>query len=184
MHPMCPPLYFPKIHYVGGFWWNFLKVVSHGDFVGSIPWRLKHCINPILGSWNESIMLCSIQFTAGGVCSTALCSKMVGVLKWVNSDVKHKGLERSQFWCFAIYVASEGPERSQFGLKCHVCHSSHSQCPHRVLNEVQRLMLKVGMTFCWPISPSCLMQGVTFLEVGLLVLGQYCGWGSDGCNMM
>ena len=74
-------------------------------------------------------------------------------LEGVNSDVKCKGLERSQFGCFAVYIASEGLERSQFltfccnshckglersqiGLKCHVCHSSLSQCPHTVLDEV------------------------------------------------
>ena len=50
-------------------------------------------------------MLCLIQFTAGGFCSTDLCSKTVGVLKGVNFDVKCKGLERSQFGHFAIYVA-------------------------------------------------------------------------------
>ena len=103
-------------------------------------------------------MLCSIQLTAGGVCSTDLCSKTVGVLKGVNSDVKHKGLERSQF-----------------GLKGHICHSSDSRCPHRVLDEVQRLMLKAGMTFCQPISSSCMMQGVKYLAVGLPVLGRVLG---------
>ena len=57
-------------------------------------------------------------------------------------------------------------------MKCHENCSSCSQIPHRVLKEVQRLMLKVWMTFCWPISPSCMAQGVKSLEVGLLVLCQ------------
>ena len=119
------------------------------------------------------------------------------VLKWVNyivfdtvhcrgscneSDlgVEHKGLEMSQFRC----KTCKGLERSQytllhrvlkgvnFGWNVTKCRSSCSQFPHRVLKEVQRLMLKVGMTFCRPISPSCMMQGVKSLEVGLPVLCQ------------
>ena len=81
----------------------------------------------------------------------------------------------SQFLTFCCISHCWGLERSQFGLKCHICRSSQSRCPCTVLDEVQRLMLKARMTFCWPISSSCLMQGVTFLEVGLPVLGRVLG---------
>ena len=174
----------PNFHCVGGFevyhWRQFtmeiLQVVSHGD-LGSLPWRLKHCINPIWWSWNDWIGLRLRQFTAGGVFSTVLCPKMLGVLKGVHSDVKRKGLERSQFVTFCCIrccagswkesisdekhkglersqfltfcqcshckglersqfqcktqgswkeslLMHRGLERSQFGLKYHVCHSS------------------------------------------------------------
>ena len=136
--------------------------------------------------WDSSLL---------GVFVSPICIwKTVRVLKGVNSDVKHKVLKGVNLWHFAVYVAVQGLERSQFlmfcwnshcrglemsqfGLKCHVCHSSHSRCPHRVLDEVQCLMLKARVTFCWPISSSCMMQGVTSLEVGLLVLCQVLGMG-------
>ena len=36
-----------EIHCVESFDDLCLKVVSHGDFAGSLPWRLKHCKVPI-----------------------------------------------------------------------------------------------------------------------------------------
>ena len=76
-----------EIHCVERFECLCLKVVSHGDFAGSLPWWLKHCWNPIWGSWNYWIGLSLRQFTAGGV----EMSRFVSESTW--------GLERSQFQC-------------------------------------------------------------------------------------
>ena len=54
-----------------------------------------------------------------------------GVLKGVNSSVEHKGLERSQFG---------------LTMSCMPFKSVHNVLT-QVLDEVQHLMLKVGMTF-------------------------------------
>ena len=128
--------------------------------------------------------------------------KTVGVLRWVNSNVKCKGLERSQFWrfCpymlllrvlkgvifwgktqgswnesisdrFAVIVTAGVLKGVNFGEMSCMPFKLFMMCSHSS-RWSQRLMLKVGMTFCWPISQSCTMQGVKFLEVGLLVLGQ------------
>ena len=90
-------------HHVERFECLSLKVVSHGDFAGSLPWRLKHyksnlrvlkwlnwvmfetvhcwgcwnesaCVWKCLGSWNESI------------CDILQCTLLHMVLKWVNFD--------------------------------------------------------------------------------------------------
>ena len=103
----------------------------------------------------------------------------IRVLKWVNFQCKTQGSwNESISDIFAVIVTAGVWKGVNLGWKCHVCRSSQSRCPHTVLDEVQRLMLKAGMTFCRPISPSCPMQGVTFLEVGLPVLCQvmWMGW--------
>ena len=130
LHVMSLSLVFSKkleFHCLERFWCLSLKVVSHGDFAGSLPWRWKHCNKPLWGSWNESTGLCLIQFTARGVEISWLVSKnawglersqfrcktqgswkesicdilpytlLHRVLKGVKSDVKHNGLEMSQF---------------------------------------------------------------------------------------
>ena len=137
---------------------EILQVVSHGDW-NTVTNHYEGLEMSQLGCvWYSSL--------PGVLKFVDLCPKMPGVLKWVNSDGKHKGLERRQFLTFSWGSLCWGLERSQFWWSVTKRCSSCSRIPHRVLKEVQRLMLKVGMTFSRPISPYCMVPGVKSLEVG------------------
>ena len=110
--------------------------ISHCDGLERSQFRCK-----TQGSWKESI------------CDVSPYMSLYRVLKGVNFDVIHKGLERSQFLMVCWNSHCWGSWKESILMRCHeTLFKLFHKLLYRVLKEVQCLMLKVWMTFCWPIS--------------------------------
>ena len=91
--------------------------ILHCQYEDSFPWRLKHCWNPLWGSWNDWIGFCLRGFTAGDPVTSPVWVKNIRVLKWVKIIHNMRVLKGVNLWHFAMWVNLRVLKEVQFWWK-------------------------------------------------------------------